>query len=169
MNNLEYIDKGAFSNVYCLGNKIIKIGIKRITPTFPNNPYIIKPLLRRKFEIGYNANIYIEICEKIKTNCCNEEDMYEIYKNLRELGLIWNDPKLSNIGRLIKDNKIHWNKKLKPSDKALMLNRYRGNVELKANEIVICDADAILDEKNPGICMRRIENFEKRYQKEKNK
>ena len=27
--NLEYIDKGAFSNVYCLGNKIIKIGKKK--------------------------------------------------------------------------------------------------------------------------------------------
>lgn len=167
--NLEYIDKGAFSNVYCLGNKIIKIGIKRITPTFPNNPYIIKPLLRRKFEIGYNAYIFIEICEKIKTNCCNEEDMYEMYKNLRNLGLIWNDPKVSNIGKLIKDNKIHWNKNLKPSDKALMLNKYRGNIELKANDIILCDADAILDENNPGICMNRIENFEKRYQKEKNK
>lgn len=167
MHKIELIGHGDFSSVYCLGNKIIKIGRTRLTKKFPNNPYIIKPLLRKEFEIGENNSFFIEVCEKIKTNCCSEEDVYELYKKLRDIGLIWMDPKISNIGKLIKDNKIYWNKKLNPSDKALSLSKYKGNESLKKGNIIICDADSIYEENDPKICIQRVYRYENRYKENK--
>lgn len=167
--NLELIGEGDFSLVYSLGNKIIKIGRKRATPKFPNNPYIVKPLLRKAISInGNNDIVFIEVCEKIKTNCCTDEDVYKLYKKLREIGLIWMDPKKSNIGKLIKDNKIYWNSNLKPSDKALMLDEYVKDTELKAGEPVICDADLIYAY-SKKMNIQRVANLELKYRNEKQK
>lgn len=165
-NDLKFIDYGYLSDIYQLGNKIIKVGDKRFTPRFPNNPYIVKPLLRREFPIDDKHSITIEICEKIKTNCCTEEDIYYIYKSLRDLRLVWTDPALGNIGKLIKDNCIHWHKNLKPSDEALMLDNYRGNIQLKAGDIALCDADCIYDENDFSINFGKAHALEKRYQSE---
>lgn len=169
ISNLKFINYGHLSDIYSLGNKIIKVGDKRFTPRFPNNPYIIKPLLRREFSIDEKHCITIEICERCKTNCCTKEDVYYIYKSLRQLGLVWTDPALSNIGKLTKNNCIHWHKKLNPSNKALMLDNYRGNVELKAGDLIICDADCIYDENDCNVNFGNVRILEKRYQSEKNK
>ena len=167
INSLEYLDCGEFSCVYKLGDKIIKIGQNRLTKTFPNNPYIIKPLLRKSFEIGENVSIFIEVCENIKTNCCSDEDVYIMYKKFRDLGLIWMDPKKTNIGILLKDNIIHWNKNLNPCDEALMLDTYRGTEELKAGDMVLCDADCIHDENEKNLVKQRVYTLEEKYKNEK--
>ncbi len=167
--NLELIGEGDFSLVYSIGDKIIKIGSKRATPKFPNNPYIVKPLLRKSIPINDNNDIvFIEVCEKIKTNCCTEEDVYKLYKSLREIGLIWMDPKKSNVGKLIKDNKIYWNSNLNPSDKALMLDEYVEDTELKAGDPVICDADLIYTY-SKKMNIQRVAKFELKYRDEKRK
>lgn len=166
--NLELIGEGDFSLVYSIGNKIIKIGRKRATPKFPNNPYIVKPLLRKAIPINDNNIVFIEVCEKIKTNCCTEEDVYKLYKSLREIELIWMDPKKDNVGKLIKDNKIYWNRNLKPSDKALMLDEYVEDTELKAGEPVICDADLIYTY-SKKMNIQRVANLELKYRNEKRK
>lgn len=131
ISSIKLIGRGEFSDVYQIGNKIIKLGKKRGTKTFPNNPYIVKPLLRKEFELGEKTKIFVEVCEKILTNCCTKEDVDEIYKKMRRLGLVWIDVKQKNLGKLLKDNKIYWNKPLSPSDTALMLQEYRGSEELK--------------------------------------
>jgi len=168
LENLELIGKGDYSYVYKLGNKIIKIGKSRETNTFPNNPYIIKPLLRKSFEIGDKNQLFIEICEKVQTNCCTFEDVYILYKKLRNISLVWVDPKLSNIGILERDNKIYWNKNLNPNDKTLMLDNYRKDSELKKGELVIIDADSIYDENNKPAHFQKVCNYEHRYKKELN-
>lgn len=168
MSSIKLIGRGEFSDVYQIGNKIIKLGKKRGTKTFPNNPYIVKPLLRKEFELGEKTKIFVEVCEKILTNCCTKEDVDEIYKKMRRLGLVWIDVKQKNLGKLLKDNKIYWNKPLSPSDTALMLQEYRGSEELKKGDVVICDADYIYDESGKNYNIQKVAEYELKFKKEKN-
>ena len=168
ISSIKLIGRGEFSDVYQIGNKIIKLGKKRGTKTFPNNPYIVKPLLRKEFELGEKTKIFVEVCEKILTNCCTKEDVDEIYKKMRRLGLVWIDVKQKNLGRLLKDNKIYWNKPLSPSDTVLMLQEYRGSEELKKGDVVICDADYIYDESGKNYNIQRVAEYELKFKKEKN-
>lgn len=168
MSSIKLIGRGEFSDVYQIGNKIIKLGKKRGTKTFPNNPYIVKPLLRKEFELGEKTKIFVEVCEKILTNCCTKQDVDEIYKKMRRLGLVWIDVKQKNLGKLLKDNKIYWNKPLSPSDTVLMLQEYRGSEELKKGDVVICDADYIYDESGKNYNIQRVAEYELKFKKEKN-
>ena len=168
MSSIKLIGRGEFSDVYQIENKIIKLGKKRGTKTFPNNPYIVKPLLRKEFELGEKTKIFVEVCEKILTNCCTKEDVDEIYKKMRRLGLVWIDVKQKNLGKLLKDNKIYWNKPLSPSDTVLMLQEYRGSEELKKGDVVICDADYIYDESGKNYNIQRVAEYELKFKKEKN-
>ena len=167
ISSIKLIGRGEFSDVYQIGDKIIKLGKKRGTKTFPNNPYIVKPLIRKEFELGEKTKIFVEVCEKILTNCCTKEDVDEIYKKMRRLGLVWIDVKQKNLGRLLKDNKIYWNKPLNPSDTALMLQEYRGLEELKKGDVVICDADYIYDELGKNYNIQRVAEYELKFKKEK--
>ncbi len=169
VHSIQFVGSGQFCHVYQIGDKILKIGKQRLTPTFPNNPYIVKPLLRKAIPINDNNDIvFIEVCEKVKANHCTKKDVYTLYKNLRDIGLIWLDPKVSNVGKLIKDNKIHWNSNLNPSNKVLMLDEYVGNAELKAGEPIICDADLIYTY-SKKINVQRVAEFELKYRNEKAK
>ena len=143
----QYIKAGSYSAAFSIGDKVIKIGKKRNTEKFPNNPYIVAPLLRKKIDID-NQVFYIEVVEKVDTSNkdITEEDMYNLYKNVRDLGLMWNDVAIRNVGRLLKDNIIHWQGNLAPSDKALELDNKRGTIILNKGDLVILDADFIYDE-----------------------
>ena len=167
ISSIKLIGRGEFSDVYQIGDKIIKLGKKRGTKTFPNNPYIVKPLIRKEFELGEKTKIFVEVCEKILTNCCTKEDVDEIYKKMRRLGLVWIDVKQKNLGKLLKDNKIYWNKPLNPSDTALMLQEYRGSEELKKGDVIICDADYIYDELGKNYNIQRVAEYELKFKKEK--
>lgn len=140
-SDIDRISMGGFSSVYNVGNKVIKIGT-RMNYTFTDNPYIVKPLLRRSF-----GGIVVEVTEKVDTNIhVDENQLYEMYSNLRDMGLIWTDIKSANIGRLLKDNKYYWNSELSDSSKARELNEKVGEVELKKGDLVLLDADWIFTE-----------------------
>lgn len=97
---------GGFSRVLLIGNKVIKIG-DRDTKSFPNNPYIISPLLRKKLEFN-GESCFVEVTERVDTSKkASKEELYQLFKKLRNLNLIWTDIKESNIGRLKKENIIH--------------------------------------------------------------
>lgn len=168
----QYIKAGSYSAAFSIGDKVIKIGKKRNTEKFPNNPYIVAPLLRKKIDID-NQVFYIEVVEKVDTSNkdITEEDMYNLYKNVRDLGLMWNDVAIRNVGRLLKDNIIHWQGNLSPSDKALELDNKRGTIILNKGDLVILDADFIYDEneENKSYASNSLplqRKFEKRYQEE---
>jgi hypothetical protein len=168
-SDIEY-NGGGFSRILLIGDKVIKIG-NRKTKSFPNNPYIVAPLLRK--EIGTNnKTCFVEVTERVETNIdISNEDLYQLYKKLRDLGLIWTDIKAQNVGRLKKENIIHWNKELKPSEKVLGLTEKRGDIILKEGELVVLDADFIYDENDSNINYvnnrELTEEFEKKYQNEK--
>lgn len=161
---------GGFSRVLLIGNKVIKIG-NRDTKSFPNNPYIISPLLRKKLEFN-GESCFVEVTERVDTSKkASKDELYQLFKNLRNLNLIWTDIKESNVGRLKKENIIHWRQNLNPTDEVLGLDVKRGETVLKEGNLVILDADFIYDENDPDINYTNnkyiYDEFEKRYQREK--
>ena len=161
---------GGFSRVLLIGNKVIKLG-DRITKKFPNNPYIITPLLRKELNFG-DEHCFVEVTERADTSKeVSEEDLYQLFKNLRDLNLVWTDIKSANVGRLTRENVIHWKNILQPTEEVLGLDAKRGETILKEGDLVILDADFIYDENDPNINYTNrkfmYDEFEERYQKEK--
>lgn len=160
---------GGLSSVLLIGNKVIKIG-DRATKSFPNNPYIISPLLRKKLEFN-GESCFVEVTERVDTSKkASKEELYQLFKKLRNLNLTWTDIKEDNVGRLKKENIIHWRQNLNPTDGVLGLDVKRGEKILKEGDLVILDADFIYDENDPNISYINnkdiYDEFEKRYQSE---
>ena len=160
---------GGLSSVLLIGNKVIKIG-DRATKSFPNNPYIISPLLRKKLEFN-GESCFVEVTERVDTSKkASKEELYQLFKKLRNLNLTWTDIKEDNVGRLKKENIIHWRQNLNPTDGVLGLDVKRGETILKEGDLVILDADFIYDENDPNINYLNnkdiYDEFEKRYQSE---
>lgn len=160
---------GGLSSVLLIGNKVIKIG-DRATKSFPNNPYIISPLLRKKLEFN-GESCFVEVTERVDTSKkASKEELYQLFKKLRNLNLTWTDIKEDNVGRLKKENIIHWRQNLNPTDGVLGLDVKRGEKILKEGDLVILDADFIYDANDPNINYINnkdiYDEFEKRYQKE---
>ncbi|MBR1413307.1 MAG: hypothetical protein IJ574_01385 [Bacilli bacterium] len=173
ITDIKQIGDGSFSTALLIGEKVFKFGVNRNNDTFSNNPYIVAPLLRKKIEIDDLNSIFIEVCERVDTNTkIDENDLYEIYKKVRDIGLIWTDVLLDNVGILLKDNKRYWRKNLPVSDGSLGLQPYIGGEQLKKGDIVIIDADFIYDENDPEVeydlCHHELcHRFENQYQKSK--
>ena len=160
---------GGLSSVLLIGNKVIKIG-DRATKSFPNNPYIISPLLRKKLEFN-GESCFVEVTERVDTSKkASKEELYQLFKKLRNLNLTWTDIKEDNVGRLKKENIIHWRQNLNPTDGVLGLDVKRGEAILKEGDLVILDADFIYDANDPNINYINnkdiYDEFEKRYQSE---
>lgn len=168
--DIEYLGKGTFSYVLAVGDKVLKIGIKRYTDSFPNNPYIITPLLRESIKINEENKIFLEVTERVDTKTeVTTEELYRLYKKIRALGLVWTDVAKRNVGRLKKDNIVHWNTPLYPTDEALELKKYINASQLKKGDLIILDADHIYEGYKYNLTNKE---FEDRYQeelKEKNK
>ncbi len=168
--DIEYLGKGTFSYVLAVGDKVLKIGIKRYTDSFPNNPYIITPLLRESIKINKENKIFLEVTERVDTKTeVTTEELYQLYKKIRDLGLVWTDVAKRNVGRLKKDNIVHWNTPLYPTDEALELKKYINASQLKKGDLIILDADHIYEGYKYNLTNKE---FEDRYQeelKEKNK
>ena len=170
--NIENIGSGAYSSVLLVGDKVIKIGLKRATSRFPNNPYINAILFRKEFPITNQESFFVEVNEKVDDKSeVTDEELYQLYKKMRDIQLIWLDVEKRNVGRLLKDNKIYWREELPITDEILGLDSYRGNEVLKKGEIVILDNDLIFDERSPYLFNYSStflqKEFERKYQKEK--
>lgn len=175
ISKLEYIGKGSLTEVYKLGNKVIKFGKNRLTDKIPYHRRILQPLVRRRV---YNSfkDIYIEIAEYIKTdNEITDEDAYAIYKELRKDGIIWFDAKRENLGRLEKDNIAHSNEQIYVKNETVGYIPETINKEetLHKGDLVILDTDLLFraqnfDERllNSNINKEFYQLCEQRYQEE---
>ena len=175
ISKLEYIGKGSLTEVYKLGNKVIKFGKNRLTDKIPYHRRILQPLVRRRV---YNSfkDIYIEIAEYIKTdNEITDEDAYAIYKELRKDGIIWFDAKRENLGRLEKDNIAHFNEQIYVKNETVGYIPETINKEetLHKGDLVILDTDLLFraqnfDERllNSNINKEFYQLCEQRYQEE---
>ena len=101
-SDIEKTGKGGFSLVYAIGDQVLKIGKPRGKFQIPNHKRILQPFYRGNFANDKGEDFAcIEISDKIETLDESQGiDLYEIYKELRESGIVWSDIKLKNLGRL---------------------------------------------------------------------
>ena len=108
--DIGYIDNGSSSTVYEIGEKVLKLGSPRTSYNIPNHPRILQPLIRLElFDEKCENEIFacVEITEKtqrIGEDEISSEELYQIYKELRDSGIIWTDIREANIGRLLRKN-----------------------------------------------------------------
>ena len=137
-----------------------------------NNKRFLKPLYRSEILDNDKKSFLfcIEITEYVDTSNITKDDVYMIYKELREKGLVWSDCKESNLGRLIKDNRVYFNDIDYVSKKATGYDCDNSEV-LKKGDLVIVDTDFIYDEEEFFMngyfpISDYVYEFEKRYKNE---
>lgn len=101
-SKIKLVGHGTNSCVYYVNNKIIKIGFFKLNKTIINNSRIIKVYFKDNIELLYNnklIKIGIEIQNlAILNNDIIISDLYNLYRDLRDDGILWVDVKPSNIG-----------------------------------------------------------------------
>jgi hypothetical protein len=150
ISDLEYVGKGTLTDVYKLGNKVVKFGKNRLTDKIPYHRRILQPLIRRRVLRGFK-DLYIEISEYIQPdNTITDEDAYLIYKELRDDGIIWLDAKRENLGRLEKDNIVHFNEPLYVKNETVgyISETIKKDNPLDKGDLVIIDTDFLFREQD---------------------
>lgn len=176
-HDIEYLDSGYYSKVYKIGDKVLKIGNERKKFNIPFNKRFLKPLYRQNISSldGKKTLFCIEITECVDTNDITDDDVYKVYKELRDEGLIWTDCKRSNLGRLKKDNKIYFDGITSVSKNSTGYLDDNDEI-LKKGELVIIDNDYIFPETEffdlydgdySSLAFDIFKKYENRYNKEK--
>lgn len=177
--DIDYIGSGTYSDVYKIKNKVIKISGARETYKIPNHRRILQPLLRiGLIDEENNKNIgYIEITDRVETLIQRERNvnkLYELYKELRDNGIIWTDVRFDNVGKLKKDNIPNLNGEkmyVNPNSVGFLNELEEKSETLKKGDWVIIDTDFIYKDKQDDISFA-IDgyglDFDYRYKNEKN-
>ena len=150
ISDIEFLGIGTTSVALGIGNKVLKLGSKRFTERFPNNPYIAPMLLRKKIVVNGDISYFIEVTERCKTNIeISAEEKNNFMKKLIELGIMCTDiyKHKANLGRVSNPdgNIVSWKEDLSLTDEVLGLDSYRGTEVLKQGDLVIIDNDCIYD------------------------
>lgn len=139
LENIQYIKEGASSKVYRIGNLVLKTGNSRFVHEIPNHDRILYPLLRRKI-----GDLYIEVSDFVDTKNITDDDVYMIFKELMDSGIVWVDPRIENVGRLLKDSNSY---DIYVSEETVGLIG-KNKIPRKASELAIIDTDLIFYEYN---------------------
>ena len=191
--DIRYLNRGSYSKVYQIGEKVLKIGWEPEHHIVPkNHRRLIQPLIRKTdlFSNGSGRDFYIEISEKCDmSQKPSKEELYEVFKELREDGLLWTDAFEGNVGRLKKANKPHFGRigeikedntiewgSFSNAGSAQGLGKKDEPIEtqnvLDEGELVVIDLDYIFDANDTKIAWpkgRYSREFEQRYQEEMRK
>ena len=163
-NDIKVIGQGGFSLVFLIGDKVVKLGKARNTFEIPNHPRIIQPVIRINALATDNLNFTIEVTEKVNSNISlSDEECYTIYKELRDSGVIATDFKIENLGMLLKDNKINWEKEISHDMSGRGLHGENDRV-LTKGDIVLIDTDFVYKEENAPQLEDWPSNDAKRYE-----
>ena len=174
--DIKYLSRGAYSDVYQIGDKVIKIGGPRQTYSMPNHRRILQPLTRTNFideKYGNKPFACIEISDKVDpllAEDIRDENLYKIYKDLREDGIIWTDIRFANVGKLNKRNIPSLNKEdINVAPNSVGFTNDKDEKTLSAGDLVILDTDYIYSKEDDNIIWQYgySQEFEKRYQQEK--
>ena len=173
--DINYLSRGAYSNVYQIGDKVIKIGGPRQTYFIPNHRRILQPLIRTNFiDKNNKAFACVEISDKVDPllkEDITEKKLYEIYKDLIEDGIIWTDIRFPNVGRLNKNNVPSLNgEKMNVAPNSLGFINDKSERDLYEGDLVIIDTDFIYNKGDKNIKYNKLDllhKFEMWYQQEK--
>lgn len=142
VSDIKY-DHGSFSTVYFIGDKVFKLG-KRETFRIKNNKRYLKPVIRRE-HLFDSQKICIELTEKVSDDV-NHRDLEMIVKELELQGLCWQDASIDNIGRLIKPNRVYYNRKVYADNG--YIETEDSKTVLPAGEVVILDNDHMFEQED---------------------
>jgi len=161
-SDIKFIGEGSFSKVYQIGSKVLKVGFPRIKYEVPNHPRIAQPLIRRNLKdkdgVKKGCVEIARLAEKINKNEPGiKKEIYELYRDLRNSGIICTDMRLSNLGRLLEDNSNLYKIK-KNGEEPLNVNPSSAGLKgelngetLRKGELVIIDTDCIFHEDDKGL------------------
>ena len=188
MVDIEKIGRGGYSKVYQIGEKVLKIGKPRETYKIPNHPRILQPLTRTNLiDERDNNKIFgcIEVSDRVDMLCNSKEQekaleeneeavekLYQIYKELRDDGIIWTDVRFANVGKLRKRNvpKLDGEEMDVDPEAVGMDKSVKGKV-LEVGEWVIIDTDYIWrEEDNKSMAYSKksyFKEFERRWHQER--
>ena len=99
--DIEYFNRGSYCSVYKVGDYLIKLGRKRICNTIENDENLLHPICRKYIE---ELDLFIEVTLLENNEEITDEDVYKVYKNVRDNKRIWLDAKKENLVKLKKDN-----------------------------------------------------------------
>lgn len=174
--DIRYLDEGVFSQVYQIGDKVLKIGSELHKYRIPNHRRLLQPLIRTNytledgkvfssFQLFPLGNTYFSSEEK------TDDKLYEVYKDCRKDGIILLDIKWKNLCKLLSDNVTTWKgKRVKISPDSVGLEGEAKGSPLKSGNIVYDDLDLIYRENDPDIPWVKMSDeckkLEQRYQNE---
>lgn len=157
---------GSFSRTLIIKNKVIKSGEKN-TKIIPYNKRLLQPIVRQRInhennwfkQLIKNKDLdfdYVEVYERVEEVKPSERNLlYEVFKEMLEDGVLWTDPRLENIGKLLKPNlPFHetiadYDKPFYIDDEAVeMYNSFDKKEILQKGEAVVLDLDGIYDIKD---------------------
>lgn len=141
IKDINYVGKGCFSNVYQIGDLVIKFGENRGTPIIPDNKYLLMPILRtpilyredeskvKKIENIFKMKrilFFVEVQPYVEVNLPNKlKNMIAsaIEKKLRKNNIVFEDASGYNIGvcssEHLKKFENSWYGNIKPALEAL--------------------------------------------------
>ena len=103
---IHYLGCGHTSLAFQIGDKVLKIGKTDNNYEMrhkKNFQCLIPVFYQDSFQVGEREFYTLQLTPMVDTSFIEEEDVYGTYKNLRDLGYIWNDPTPSNTGRILSD------------------------------------------------------------------
>lgn len=156
--DIESIGTGTYSSAYQIGEKVLKLGRTRETYQIPNHRRILQPLTRINLldeEDGNKPKACLEIQEltdKIPKEEMDKEKLYQLYKELRDDGIVWTDVDFRNVGKLRKKNVPTLNgEEMDVSPNSVGLSEKVKGEELSVGDWVVIDTDYIYRENDKGI------------------
>ena len=174
--DIRYLDEGVFSQVYQIGDKVLKIGSELHKYKIPNHRRLLQPLIRpnytledgtvfSSFQLFPLGDTYFSSEEK------TDDKLYEVYKDCRKDGIILLDIKWENLCKLLSDNVTTWRgKRVEISPDSVGLEGEKKGSPLKKGDIVYDDLDLIYRENDPDIPWVKMSDeckeLEERYQNE---
>lgn len=177
MIDIEPIGRGSYSRVYQIGDKVLKIGKPRETYKIPNHPRILQPLTRTSLIDEHDENkifACVEISDrvdKLRKEDLQVEKLYQVYKELRDDGIIWTDARFANVGKLRQRNIPKLNGEEMDVDPiAVGMDEGVESKVLEVGEWVIIDLDYIYRQEDSSIDWKIKDSyakvFERRWQQE---
>lgn len=187
---------GHASTAIVVGDYVVKIGKYRHIEKMPNDRRLLQPIIRQRLpgvQTGERKEPFVEVQNKVERNWTEglteeeiEEELYKIYKEMRNRGHIFSDISPENIGRLIKENRPNYEfrdidgqyKDIRPTEEATGLEGEESEEDmLKPGELVILDTDFVFNDKKGHTHIEagwidtivRYRKFTERYELEKSK
>lgn len=107
IQDIERLNPGAFSDVFEIGDYVLKLGHERTTKELPEHPRVLPSLLR--FEVKKEDDklgAFVEVQPKVvpaslvtsREEDENESELYSVFKDLRAQGILWGDAAKRNLG-----------------------------------------------------------------------